>query len=158
MVPTIPSLEKNLYSFLVSHFQLFAEEDTPVSLTVSQRKLLERWSRLSEEQQAVVFALIDKWKSRQKQHLLDVPLAVLLIHQNRTVEVLLRFVNIPSGPVQNQFRIGQRIVVDEPVLFRLLEAAVRKLVLYRGTVNGNHAAVGVPQFNTTGTHVKCTGK
>ena len=37
-----------------------AEEDTPVSLTQAQKKLLERWSRLSEEQQAVVFALIDK--------------------------------------------------------------------------------------------------
>ena len=84
------------------------------------------------------------------------PLAVLLIHQNRTVEVLLRFVNIPSGLRSES--IPQRIVVDEPVPFRPLEAAVRKLVLYRGTVNGNHAAVGVPQFNTTGTHVKCTGK
>ena len=40
--------------------QLFAEEDAPVSLTEAQKKLLERWSRLSEEQQAVVFALIDK--------------------------------------------------------------------------------------------------
>ena len=40
--------------------QLFAEGNTHVSLTESQRKLLERWSRLSEDQQAVVFALIDK--------------------------------------------------------------------------------------------------
>lgn len=31
-----------------------------VSLTESQQKLLERWTRLSENQQAVVFALIDK--------------------------------------------------------------------------------------------------
>ena len=55
MVPTIPSLEK-----ICTLSQLFAEEDSPVTLTDSQRKLLERWSRLSEEQQAVVFALIDK--------------------------------------------------------------------------------------------------
>ena len=58
MVPTIPSLEKICMAFGIT--QLFAEEDSPVSLTDSQRKLLERWSRLSEEQQAVVFALIDK--------------------------------------------------------------------------------------------------
>ncbi len=40
--------------------QLFAEGDTTVSLTESQQKLLDRWARLREEQQAVVFALIDK--------------------------------------------------------------------------------------------------
>jgi len=39
---------------------LFVEVDAPVSLTDSQQKLLERWARLSEEQQAVVFALIEK--------------------------------------------------------------------------------------------------
>ena len=60
MVPTIPSLEKICMAFGITLSQLFAEEDSPVSLTDSQRKLLERWSRLSEEQQAVVFALIDK--------------------------------------------------------------------------------------------------
>ena len=43
MVPTIASLEKICMAF---------------GITLSQ--LLERWSRLSEEQQAVVFALIDK--------------------------------------------------------------------------------------------------
>lgn len=57
---TIPSLEKICTAFGITLSQLFAEEDAPVSLTNSQRKLLERWSRLSEEQQAVVFALIDK--------------------------------------------------------------------------------------------------
>lgn len=56
MVPTIPSLEKICTAFDITLSQLFAEEDSPVSLTDSQRKLLERWSRLSEEQQAVVFA------------------------------------------------------------------------------------------------------
>ena len=59
-VPTIPSLEKICIAFGITLSQLFAEEDAPVSLTEAQKKLLERWSRLSKEQQAVVFALIDK--------------------------------------------------------------------------------------------------
>ena len=60
MIPTIPSLEKICTAFGITLSQLFAEGDTPVSLTQSQRNLLQRWSRLSEEQQSVVFALIDK--------------------------------------------------------------------------------------------------
>ena len=54
----IEQLEKMLFINRLS--QLFAEEDAPVSLTEAQKKLLERWSRLSEEQQSIVFALIDK--------------------------------------------------------------------------------------------------
>lgn len=60
MVPTIPSLEKICTAFGITLSQLFAEGNTPISLSDSQRKLLERWARLSEDQQAVVFALIDK--------------------------------------------------------------------------------------------------
>jgi len=60
MVPTIPSLEKICSAFGITLSQLFAEGDVPVSLTESQRKLLECWSKLSEDQQSVVFALIDK--------------------------------------------------------------------------------------------------
>ena len=60
MVPTIPSLEKICIAFGITLSQLFAEGDTTVSLTESQQKLLDRWARLSEEQQAVVFALIDR--------------------------------------------------------------------------------------------------
>lgn len=60
MVPTIPSLEKICTAFGITLSQLFAEGDAPVSLTESQQKLLDRWSRLSEEQQAVIFDLIDK--------------------------------------------------------------------------------------------------
>lgn len=60
MVPTVPSLEKICQAFGITLSQLFAEEDSVVSLTVSQRKLLERWSRLSREQQEAVFLLIDK--------------------------------------------------------------------------------------------------
>ena len=60
MVPTVPSLEKICSAFGITLSQLFAEGETPVSLTESQRKLLESWARLTEEQQAVVFALIEK--------------------------------------------------------------------------------------------------
>ena len=60
MIPTVPSLEKICSAFGITLSQLFAEEDTPVSLTASQKKLLECWTRLSEEQQHAVFMLIDK--------------------------------------------------------------------------------------------------
>ena len=60
MVPTVPSLEKICNAFGITLSQLFAEGETPVSLTESQRKLLESWARLTEEQQSVVFALIEK--------------------------------------------------------------------------------------------------
>ena len=60
MVPTIPSLEKICAAFGITLSQLFAEGDSPVSLTEPQKRLLERWSRLSEEQQSAIFALIDK--------------------------------------------------------------------------------------------------
>ena len=60
MIPTIPSLEKICAAFGITLSQLFAEGDAPVLLTQSQQKLLECWSRLTEDQQAVVLALIDK--------------------------------------------------------------------------------------------------
>ena len=60
MVQTIPSLEKICAAFGITLSHFFAEGDAPVSLTESQRKLLERWSKLSPDQQAVVFALIEK--------------------------------------------------------------------------------------------------
>ena len=60
LVPTIPSLEKICAAFGITLSQLFAEEDDPISLTASQKELLKRWSRLSEDQQAVILALLDK--------------------------------------------------------------------------------------------------
>ena len=60
MIPTVPSLEKICNAFGITLSQLFAEGDESVSLTASQRKLLENWSKLDEERQAVVFALIEK--------------------------------------------------------------------------------------------------
>jgi transcriptional regulator with XRE-family HTH domain len=60
LMPSIPSLEKICAAFGITLSQLFAEGDAQVSLTESQRKLLERWSRLNEEQQNVIFSLIDQ--------------------------------------------------------------------------------------------------
>lgn len=60
MVPTIPSLEKICAAFGITLSQLFADGNSPVALTEPQKKLLERWTRLSEEQQSAIFALIDK--------------------------------------------------------------------------------------------------
>ena len=60
LIPTIPSLEKICGAFGITLSQLFVEDDSPVSLTDSQKRLLEAWSRLSEEQQAAIFALIEK--------------------------------------------------------------------------------------------------
>lgn len=60
MIPTVPSLEKICMAFGITLSQLFAEEENTVSLTDSQKKLLENWSRLTEEQQAAVFTLIDR--------------------------------------------------------------------------------------------------
>ena len=52
MMPTVPSLAKICDAFGITLSQLFAEDDEVVSLTASQKALLERWSRLDEEQQA----------------------------------------------------------------------------------------------------------
>ena len=60
VMPTLPNLEKVCTALGITLSQLFAEGDGPVSLTESQRKLLERWSRLNREQQDAVFQLIDK--------------------------------------------------------------------------------------------------
>ena len=60
MIPTVPSLEKICVAFGITLSQLFAEGEDVISLTESQRRLVETWSKLSEEQQAVVFALIER--------------------------------------------------------------------------------------------------
>ena len=58
MVPTVPSLEKICQAFDITLSQLFAEETDRISLTPSQKRLLEQWSRLTPEQQEAIFALI----------------------------------------------------------------------------------------------------
>ena len=60
MMPSVPSLDKICKALGITLSQLFAEDDALVSLTDPQKQLLERWARLDEEQQAVIFALIDK--------------------------------------------------------------------------------------------------
>ncbi len=60
LMPTIPSLEKICEAFGITMSQLFASEDDAVVLTKSQRELLERWSRLDDERQSLIFQLIDK--------------------------------------------------------------------------------------------------
>ncbi len=60
MIPTLPSLEKISTAFGMTLSQLLAEDGEAVSLTDLQKELLERWSRLSKEQQAVLFALMDQ--------------------------------------------------------------------------------------------------
>lgn len=61
MVPTVVSLEKICAAFHITLSQLFAEDDvTPVTLTGTQQELLNRWARLDDESQTLVFALIDK--------------------------------------------------------------------------------------------------
>ncbi len=60
IVPTVPSLEKICAAFGITLSQLFAEGDEPVALTPQQRRMLEVWSRLDEEQQRIVFSLIEK--------------------------------------------------------------------------------------------------
>ncbi len=60
MVPTVPSLERICGAFGITLSQLFAEGDEPVALSEDQRRLLERWSMLSQEQKSAIFQLIDK--------------------------------------------------------------------------------------------------
>lgn len=60
MVPTVASLEKICTAFGITLSQLFSEGDSPVSLTESQKKLLEAWAKLTPDQQDAVFALLEK--------------------------------------------------------------------------------------------------
>ena len=62
MMPTIPSLIKICDAFGITLSQLLASDSDAVTLTPSQIALLERWSRLSREQQDAVFQLLDKMK------------------------------------------------------------------------------------------------
>lgn len=55
----VTTLEKICQAFGITLAQLVAERGEPVPLTDSQTELLERWSRLSKEQQAVIFQLLD---------------------------------------------------------------------------------------------------
>ena len=65
IVPTVPSLEKICDAFGITLSQLFATDGNPVTLTARQKELLERWDRLDEEQQIIVFQLIDNMNSKR---------------------------------------------------------------------------------------------
>ena len=65
IVPTVPSLEKICDAFGITLSQLFATNGSPVTLTARQKELLERWDRLDEEQQIIVFQLIDNMNSKR---------------------------------------------------------------------------------------------
>lgn len=58
--PTVPSLEKICAAFGITMSEFFLEGDSPVTLTQSQKKLLDAWSGLSDDKQAVILALIEK--------------------------------------------------------------------------------------------------
>ena len=60
MVPTIPYPEKVCGAFGITLSQLFAEGETSVTLTKTQKELLERWVGLSREQQADLFGFMSK--------------------------------------------------------------------------------------------------
>ena len=60
LTPTVPSLMKICDAFGITMSQLFAHGKETVTLTESQKALLERWSRLNPEQQVAIFQLIDK--------------------------------------------------------------------------------------------------
>jgi transcriptional regulator with XRE-family HTH domain len=59
MTPTVSSLEKICQAFGITLSQLFSENEEVVTLTGSQKLLLQRWSKLSKEQQKAIFNLID---------------------------------------------------------------------------------------------------
>jgi len=59
-IPSLLSLEKICKAYDITLSQLFAEGDTPVTLTESQKRLLEHWSKLNAEQQNALLNLLEK--------------------------------------------------------------------------------------------------
>lgn len=59
IVPSVPSLEKICTAFGITLSQLFAENNSPVSLTKPQAELLQSWTKLNDKQQAAILQLID---------------------------------------------------------------------------------------------------
>lgn len=58
-VPGIATLEAICAAFGITLSQFFAGEEEAVALTPSQRELLERWSRLNDDQRRAVLQIID---------------------------------------------------------------------------------------------------
>ena len=59
MMPSLASMEKICEAFGITLSQLFAESDESISLTPSQRKMLDRWNCLTAEQQTSLLSLLD---------------------------------------------------------------------------------------------------
>lgn len=61
MLPTISSLEKICNAFNITLSQFFNEDErlTTITITKSQKELIDRWSRLNKKQQTALFALLD---------------------------------------------------------------------------------------------------
>jgi transcriptional regulator with XRE-family HTH domain len=59
MAPTLASLKKVADAFGITLSQLVASEGDPVSLTLRQQELLQKWNRLSEEQKEILLQFID---------------------------------------------------------------------------------------------------
>ena len=57
--PSLTSLDKICKAFGITLSQLFAETGEAVVLTDTQRRLLERFSALTDDQQSALFTLID---------------------------------------------------------------------------------------------------
>ena len=56
-VPTIQTLEKVCFGFGITLSQFFANDDDMVSLTESQKELLDCWAALTDTQQALFMQL-----------------------------------------------------------------------------------------------------
>ena len=59
MTPSFSSLEKICEAFGLTLSQFFADGEDRVALTPDQRRLLDRWNRLSPAQQHSLLALMD---------------------------------------------------------------------------------------------------
>lgn len=59
MMPTVPSLEKICAAFGITLSQLFSEGEEAITLTENQHALLDKWSRLSPEQQEAFLRLME---------------------------------------------------------------------------------------------------
>jgi len=60
-IPSIPTLEHLCHTFGITLSQFFSEGDS-FSLSPDQRKLLEHWATLSDEQRHLFLALMDTMK------------------------------------------------------------------------------------------------
>lgn len=56
-IPTIQTLEKVCFGFGITLSQFFAADDDAVSLTVSQKELLDCWAALTDTQQTLFMQL-----------------------------------------------------------------------------------------------------